>query len=93
MLVEVFCLKWFLNLCVLNDGSSTYYHPASGNKSMSDLSVANPSIFSDLTWTVVDDLHGSENFPVLVQFNQKASDDGILEMFTGIITLTYVFLI
>ena len=34
-----------LNLCILNDGSSTYCHPASGTKSMLDLSVADPSLF------------------------------------------------
>ena len=27
-------------LCILNDGSPTYCHPASGSKSMLDLSVA-----------------------------------------------------
>ena len=52
-----------LNLSVLNDCSSTYYHPASGTKSMLDLSVAYPSLFLDLTWTVVDDLHGNDHFP------------------------------
>ena len=61
-----------------------YCHPASGSKSMLDLSVADPSLFLDLTWTVVDDLHGSDHFPVLVQFSQvekpQMSDDGILEM-------------
>ena len=59
-----------LNLCILHDGSSTCCHPASGTKSMLDLSVADPSLFIDLTWTVVDDLHGSDHFPVLVQFSQ-----------------------
>ena len=40
--------------------------------------MADPSLFLDLTWTVVDDLHGSDHFPVLVQFNQveKAPDVG-----------------
>ena len=59
-----------LNLRILNDGSPTYCHPASGSKSMLDLSVADPSLFLDLTWTIVDDLHGSDHFPVLVQFSQ-----------------------
>ena len=59
-----------LNLCVLNDGSSTYCHPAIGTKSMLDLSMADPSLYLDLTWTVMDDLHRNDLFPVLVQFNQ-----------------------
>ena len=42
------------------------------------MSVAVPSLFLDLTWTIVDDLHGSDHFPVLVQFSQveKAPDVG-----------------
>ena len=37
---------------------------------MLDLLVADPSFFLDLIWTVMDDLHGSDHFPVLVQFSQ-----------------------
>ena len=37
---------------------------------MLDLSVADPSLFLNLTWTVVDDLHESDHFPLLVQFSQ-----------------------
>ena len=86
-----------LNLCILNDGSSMYCHPASGTKSMLDLSMADPSLFLDLTWTVVDDLHGSDPFPVLVQFSQaekpQMSDDEMLEMLAGIFTLISVLLL
>ena len=47
-----------------------YCHPASGTKIMLDLSVADRTLFLDLTWTVMDDLQGSDHFPVLMQFNQ-----------------------
>ena len=60
-----------LNLCILNDGSSTYCHPASGTRSMLGLSVEDPSLFLDLTLTVVDVLHGSDHFHLLVQFDSK----------------------
>ena len=39
-------------------------------KSMLGLSMTDPSLFLDLTWTVVDGLHGSDHFPVLVKFNE-----------------------
>ena len=41
-------------------------------KSMLCLSVTDPSLFLDLTWswTVMDGLHGSDHFPVLVKFNE-----------------------
>ena len=73
---EVFNDLHLCSLCSLNDGSPTYCHPASGTKSMLDLWVADPSLCLDLTWTIVDDLHESDHFPVLVQFSQveKAPD-------------------
>ena len=37
-------------LCVLNDGSYMYCHPASGYKSVLDLSVGDCSLLLDLTW-------------------------------------------
>ena len=70
--VEVACLRRFFNdiaLCILNDDSSINCHPASGTKWALDLSVADPSLFLYLTWTVVDDLHGSDHFHVIVQFS------------------------
>jgi len=34
------------NLCILNDSSSTYVHPATGSSSAIDLSMCSPDIFS-----------------------------------------------
>ena len=31
--------------------------------------MADPSLFLDLTWTVMDDVRGSDHFPALVQFH------------------------
>ena len=53
-----------------------YCHPASGTKSALDLSVADPSLFLDFIWAVVDDLHGSDHFPVLVQINKVKKSIG-----------------
>jgi ribonuclease HI len=55
------------NLCLLNDKSHTYLHPASGTYTSIDLSVCSPSIFMDFDWKVDDDLHGSDHFPIFVQ--------------------------
>ena len=54
------------DLVLLNDTSSTYLHPATGSFSSLDLTVCSPGIFPDLNWKVVDDLHGSDDFPIQV---------------------------
>ena len=50
----------------MNDKSSTYLHPATGSYSSLDLTICSPGIFPDLKWKVVDDLHGSDHFPIQV---------------------------
>ena len=54
------------NLVLLNDKSYTYLHPATGSFSSLDLTICSPEIFTDLSWKVNDDLHGSDHFPILV---------------------------
>ena len=54
------------DLVLLNDKSSTYLHPATGSYSSLDLTICSPEIFPDLKWKVVDDLHGSDHFPIQV---------------------------
>ena len=54
------------NLVLFNDKSYTYLHPATGSFSSLDLTICSPEIFTDLNWKVNDDLHGSDNFPILV---------------------------
>ena len=55
------------NLCLLNDKSHTYLHPASGTYTSLDLSICSPTIFMDFEWKVGDDLHGSDHFPIFLQ--------------------------
>ncbi|KAJ8048644.1 RNA-directed DNA polymerase from mobile element jockey [Holothuria leucospilota] len=54
------------DLCLLNDGSFTYIHPASGSRSAIDLSVCCPIILMDLQWRVHDDQCGSDHYPLLM---------------------------
>ena len=53
-------------LCLLNDRSSTYLHPATGTYSSIDLSICSPSLLLDFDWKVGDDLCGSDHFPILL---------------------------
>ena len=62
--IEEFLTKQ--DLVLLNDKSSTYLHPATGSYSSLDLTICSPGIFPDFNWKVVDDLHGSDHFPIQV---------------------------
>jgi len=61
-LIEDILLKH--NLSLLNDGSYTYLHPATGSSSAIDLSIATPSLYLDFSWRVISDQHGSSHFPI-----------------------------
>ena len=65
--VETFINKH--DLCILNDNSITYIHPATGSQTAIDLSLCDPSLFLDFTWEVGDDLCGSDHFPIFLKYN------------------------
>ena len=55
------------NLSLLNDKSPTYLHLGTGSKTSIDLSIASANIYLDFSWKVLDDLYGSDHFPILLQ--------------------------
>ena len=55
------------DLCLMNDKSYTYLHPATGKFSSLDLSICHPSLLLDFDWTVSEDQHGSDHFPVIIE--------------------------
>jgi exonuclease III len=55
------------NLCILNDGSNTYLHPGNGTYTSIDISLTDPTLACDLSWTVHDDLCGSDHFPIIIE--------------------------
>jgi len=54
-------------LCVFNDDTNTYLHPASGTYSSIDISIATATLLSDFNWSVHDDLCGSDHFPTVLK--------------------------
>ena len=66
-----------MNLCILNNGSVTYIHPASGSTSALDLSVCSPSLVLDYKWSTHDDLCGSYHFPVVLNATSKDEDPSL----------------
>ena len=63
-IIEDFVTKQ--DLVLLNDKLSTYLLPATSSYSSLDLSIWSPEICPDFNWKVVDDLHGSDHFPIQV---------------------------
>ena len=65
------------DLSLLNNGDSTYIHPATGTKSVLDLSVCQPSLLLDFEWSVHNDLCGSDHFPVLLKTTTTVDEPNI----------------
>ena len=57
------------DLFLYNDNSPTYIHPATGTPTHLDLSVAEPSLSTNFTWSVLDSLSGSDHFPIILSSN------------------------
>jgi len=43
-------------------GNLTYFHPGIGSLSAIDLSLCHPSLYLDLSWSVHEDLCGSDHY-------------------------------
>jgi exonuclease III/ribonuclease HI len=56
-------------LCLLNDDSHTYLHPATKTFHNIDLSICSPSLLLDLEWKVLSDLYGSDHFPIVIKLS------------------------
>jgi len=65
------------DLCLLNDGSPTYLHPATGSLTAIDLSICTPDIFMDFNWSVHENLCGSDHFPIFIDAVQAIPDEQI----------------
>ena len=63
------------NLCLMNDKSYTYLHPATGKFSSLDLSICLPSVLLDFDWTVSEDQYGSDHFPVIIESVNNSTND------------------
>ena len=72
-IIEDFIIK--NDLCLMNDNSYTYLHPATGLFSSLDLSLCHPSLLLDFDWMVSEDQHGSDHFPVIIESVNTSSND------------------
>ena len=57
------------SLCILNDGSNTYFHEPSKTFHAIDLAICTPTLFPLFNFLVCDDLHDSDHFPLFLSFH------------------------
>ena len=63
------------DLCLMNDKSYTYLHPATGTFSSLDLSLCHPSLLLHFDWSVCEDQHGSDHFPIVIESVSASAED------------------
>ena len=64
------------NLCLMNDNKShTYLHPATDTLSSLDLSFCHPSLLLDFDWSVCEDQHGSDHYPIVMESINSSAED------------------
>ena len=63
------------DICLMNDKSHTYLDSGKGTFSSIDLSLCHPSIVLDYDWSVCEDQHGSDHFPIIIESLQHSSED------------------
>ena len=64
------------NLLLFNDGSMTFHNIYSNSFSAIDLSICSPEIYLDFIWSINEDLHGSDHYPIHLKFVRNAPSDG-----------------
>jgi hypothetical protein len=64
--VFIHYLSSLLNLSLLNSGANTHFCLTSGTSSALDLTLCGPGLSTHLEWSVLCDLHDSDEFPVNV---------------------------
>ena len=63
------------DICLMNGKSYTYMHYPTGSFSSIDLSLCHPSLFLDFSWSVCNDHHHSDHFPIVIQSNTSTVED------------------
>ena len=56
---------------LLNTGLRTHFHVQSGTESAIDLSICSPDLVAEASWDPVDDLYGSDHFPIKLTINNN----------------------
>ena len=72
-LIENFITK--NDICIMNDKSYTYHSSSTKSFTSIDLSFCHPSLFLDYNWSVCEDQHNSDHFPIIIEQNTYSTED------------------
>lgn len=56
-------------ISILNDGTPTHYHRATGTTSIIDLTLCSSDCLLDFSYEVDESLHSSDHYPIHIKFN------------------------
>ena len=59
----------------MNDKSNTFLDSGKGTFSALDLSICHPSLYLDYEWSVCEDQHGSDHFPIVIESIKTSEED------------------
>ena len=59
------------NISLLNDDSPTHYTSHTNTTSIIDLGLCSSDILPDFQWNVLQELHGSDHFPIVIELNTQ----------------------
>jgi hypothetical protein len=65
------------NLCLWNEDSPTYLHPATGSLTSIDLTMCSPQVFLDFSWEVEEDQWGSDHYPIVLSSHYSPPDERV----------------
>ena len=61
----------------MNDKPNTYHSPSTKSFTSIDFSFCHPSLFLDYNWSVCEDQHNSDHFPIIIEQNTFPTEDHI----------------
>ena len=56
----------------MNDKSYSYHSPSTKSFTSIDISFCHPSLFLDYNWSVCEDQHNSDHFPIIIKQRKQA---------------------
>ena len=65
----------FYHICIMNAKSYTYHSPSTKSFTCIDLSFCHSSLFLDYNWSVCEDQHNSDHFPIIIEQNTFSIED------------------
>ena len=63
------------NLCILNDGTPTFYSSINLSPSYLDLTIIDSNLYTEFTWNVMDENCGSDHQPILLTTRSKNTSE------------------